>query len=125
MKSPTGSGASIFTTFSRRLGQNGGAVAQRISPAPAFRPVSHGLHHPVLGESRQQEHDKKRQATLAALGIVFGGSRHPVPITPNKVLGTLSLFFWALLIVVTLKYVSFIMGGSEHISTTRLSNMPH
>lgn len=74
----------------------------------------------------QTEQDRKRLATLtlAALGIVygdigtsplysikevFGGSRHPVPITPENVLGILSLFFWSLIIVVTVKYVSFIM----------------
>ncbi|MDR1995323.1 potassium transporter Kup [Azonexus sp.] len=78
----------------------------------------------------QQEHDKKRLATLtlAALGVVFGdigtsplyslkevfdSSHHPVPITPDNVLGTLSLFFWSLLIVVTLKYVSFIMRANN------------
>lgn len=78
----------------------------------------------------QQEHDKKRLATLtlAALGIVygdigtsplysikevFGGAHHPVPITPENVLGILSLFFWSLIIVVTLKYVSFILRADN------------
>ena len=75
------------------------------------------------------EQDKKRMATLtlAALGIVygdigtsplysikevFGGAHHPVPITPENVLGILSLFFWSLIIVVTVKYVSFIMRAN-------------
>ncbi|MGB4065472.1 MAG: potassium transporter Kup [Azonexus sp.] len=74
--------------------------------------------------------DNKRLATLtlAALGIVygdigtsplyaikevFGGAHHPVPITPDNVLGVLSLFLWSLLIVVTLKYVSFIMRANN------------
>ncbi len=74
--------------------------------------------------------DRKHLATLtlAALGIVFGdigtsplyslkevfgGSHHPVPITPDNVLGILSLFFWSLLIVVTLKYVAFIMRADN------------
>lgn len=74
--------------------------------------------------------DKKRLAklTLAALGVVygdigtsplysikevFGGAHHPVPITPDNVLGILSLFFWSLIIVVTLKYVSFIMRANN------------
>ncbi|HEX6735767.1 MAG TPA: KUP/HAK/KT family potassium transporter, partial [Azonexus sp.] len=78
----------------------------------------------------QQQHDKKRLAalTLAALGIVygdigtsplyslkevFGGSHHPVPITPDNVLGVLSLFFWSLLVVVTLKYVAFVMRADN------------
>ena len=74
--------------------------------------------------------DKKRLATLtlAALGVVygdigtsplysikevFGGAHHPVPITPDNVLGILSLFFWSLMIVVTLKYVAFIMRANN------------
>jgi KUP system potassium uptake protein len=77
-----------------------------------------------------QVSDNKRLATLtmAALGIVygdigtsplysikevFGGAHHPVPITPDNVLGILSLFLWSLLIVVTLKYVSFIMRANN------------
>ncbi|MCK6413680.1 MAG: potassium transporter Kup [Azonexus sp.] len=66
--------------------------------------------------------------TLAALGVVygdigtsplyslkevFGGAHHPVPITPDNVLGVLSLFFWTLIIVVTIKYVSFIMRANN------------
>lgn len=77
-----------------------------------------------------QVQDNKRLATLtlAALGIVygdigtsplysikevFGGAHHPVPITPDNVLGILSLFFWSLIIVVTLKYVAFIMRANN------------
>lgn len=66
--------------------------------------------------------------TLAALGIVygdigtsplysikevFGGAHHPVPITPDNVLGILSLFFWSLIVVVTVKYVAFIMRANN------------
>ncbi len=78
----------------------------------------------------QEAQDKKRLATLtlAALGIVygdigtsplyaikevFGSAHHPVPITPESVLGILSLFFWSLIVVVTLKYVSFIMRANN------------
>lgn len=50
---------------------------------------------------------------LYSLKEVFGGSHHPVPITPDNVLGILSLFFWSLLIVVTLKYVAFIMRADN------------
>ena len=77
-----------------------------------------------------QAQDNKRLATLtlAALGIVygdigtsplyaikevFGSAHHPVPITPDNVLGILSLFFWSLIIVVTLKYVAFIMRANN------------
>ena len=50
---------------------------------------------------------------LYALKEVFGGAHNPVPITPNNILGILSLFFWSLMIVVTLKYVSFIMRANN------------
>ena len=45
---------------------------------------------------------------LYALKEVFGSPHHPVPITPEYVLGILSLVFWALMAVVSGKYVSFI-----------------
>ncbi|OHC62017.1 MAG: potassium transporter Kup [Rhodocyclales bacterium GWA2_65_20] len=61
-------------------------------------------------------------SAMAAMGVVFGdigtsplytikevfGGHHPVPITPENVLGILSLVFWALTITVSLKYVLFI-----------------
>lgn len=94
----------------------------------------------------QPEQDKTRLATLtlAALGVVygdigtsplysikevFGGAHHPVPITPDHILGILSLFFWSLIIVVTLKYVAFVMradnkgeGGIISLMTLALQN---
>jgi len=45
---------------------------------------------------------------LYALKEVFGSPHHPVPITPENVLGILSVVFWALMAVVSGKYVSFI-----------------
>ena len=74
--------------------------------------------------------DKQRLGglALAALGVVYGdigtsplytvhevfaGGHHPVPITPDNVLGILSLIFWGLTMVVTVKYVSFIMGADN------------
>ena len=77
-----------------------------------------------------QTQDNKRLATLtlAALGVVygdigtsplyaikevFGGAHHPVPINPDNVLGILSLFFWSLIVVVTLKYVAFIIRANN------------
>ena len=93
-----------------------------------------------------QSQNKGRLATLtlAALGVVYGdigtsplyaikevfaNAHHPVPITPDNVLGILSLFFWSLMIVVTLKYVSFVMradnkgeGGIIALMTLALRN---
>ncbi|HJW01992.1 MAG TPA: potassium transporter Kup [Azospira sp.] len=65
---------------------------------------------------------------LAALGVVYGdigtsplytvhevfaGTHHPVPITPDNILGILSLIFWSLMIVVSIKYVVFIMHADN------------
>ena len=50
---------------------------------------------------------------LYALKEVFGGAHHPVPIDESNVLGILSLVFWALMIVVSLKYVVFIMRANN------------
>jgi KUP system potassium uptake protein len=61
--------------------------------------------------------------TVAALGVVFGdigtsvlyafketlNPEHGVPLSPDTVLGVLSLIFWGLMVVVTLKYVVFVL----------------
>ncbi len=50
---------------------------------------------------------------LYALKEVFSNEHHPVPITPDNVLGILSLVFWALMAVVSGKYVLFIMRADN------------
>ena len=61
--------------------------------------------------------------SLAALGIVYGDigtsplyslrecfyGSHPVALTPNNVLGILSLIFWSLVVVVTVKYHVYVL----------------
>jgi KUP system potassium uptake protein len=49
---------------------------------------------------------------LFALAEAFGGD-HGVPASPANVLGVLSLIFWALMLVVTLKYLTFVMRASN------------
>jgi len=65
----------------------------------------------------------KGALTVAALGVVYGdigtsplyalkeclNPAHGVPLTPGAVLGILSMIFWSLMVVVTLKYVVFIL----------------
>ena len=65
--------------------------------------------------------------TLGAIGVVYGdigtsvlyafkevfASGH-VPITHDNVLGVLSLFFWALTLIVSLKYIVLIMRADNH-----------
>jgi KUP system potassium uptake protein len=69
-----------------------------------------------------------RTMALAALGVVYGdigtsplytlrecfAGHHPLDLTPGNVMGVLSLIFWALIIVVTIKYVFFIMRADNH-----------
>lgn len=64
---------------------------------------------------------------LAALGVVFGdigtsplytlkecfGGAHPLKPTEGNILGVVSLIFWAILIVISLKYVTFIMRADN------------
>lgn len=65
---------------------------------------------------------------LGALGVVFGDigtsplyalhdgfntTHHPIPVSPDNVLGLLSLVVWSLIIVVSLKYVAFIMSADN------------
>ncbi|MEN3112848.1 potassium transporter Kup [Uliginosibacterium paludis] len=67
---------------------------------------------------------------LAALGVVYGDigtsplyalkeafapdSPHALPVTPENVLGVLSLIVWSLLIIVTFKYVSIVLRADNH-----------
>ena len=65
--------------------------------------------------------------TVAAIGVVFGdigtsplyalkeifNGHHPIPVTPDNILGILSLVFWAIMVLVTLKYVLIIMRADN------------
>ena len=50
---------------------------------------------------------------LYALKEVFGGTHHPVPVDAANVLGILSLVFWSLVIIVSVKYIVFIMRADN------------
>ncbi|MBP2229318.1 KUP system potassium uptake protein [Azospirillum agricola] len=65
--------------------------------------------------------------TFGALGVVYGdigtsplytlrecfGGEHGLPLTPANIMGIMSLVFWALVIVVTVKYVIFVMRADN------------
>jgi KUP system potassium uptake protein len=65
--------------------------------------------------------------TLAALGVVYGDigtsplyalrecfdGAHALPVTPSSVLGVLSLFVWSLLLIVSIKYIMFVMRADN------------
>lgn len=68
---------------------------------------------------------------LYAFEVVFSGSVHAVAPTPANVLGVLSMFIWALILIVTLKYVVFIMrfdndgeGGIVALMTLLVNKSP-
>jgi len=72
---------------------------------------------------------RKRLAPLVigAIGVVYGDigtsplytlrqcftGAHHVPLTPENVLGILSVIFWALMLIVTLKYITLIMRADN------------
>jgi KUP system potassium uptake protein len=65
---------------------------------------------------------------LGALGVVYGDigtsplyalrecfhGLHAIPPTPTNIYGVLSLIFWSLIIVVTIKYIVFILRADNH-----------
>ena len=55
---------------------------------------------------------KKKAPSFDDMKEVFAGN-HPIPLNEANVLGSLSLFFWALIVVVSLKYVAFIMRADN------------
>jgi len=76
--------------------------------------------------------DHKKGSTaglvLAAMGVVFGdigtsplyalkecfSPEHGIPFSQDAVLGVLSMVFWAFIVVVSLKYVLFVMRANNH-----------
>ncbi len=50
---------------------------------------------------------------LYTLNVIFTGGVRPVPLNPESILGILSLIFWSLIVVVSVKYVAFIMRADN------------
>jgi KUP system potassium uptake protein len=65
---------------------------------------------------------------LTALGVVYGdigtsplyalreafSGHHAIPLTSTNIFGVLSLIFWALIVVITIKYIVFILRADNH-----------
>src|SRR6478672_5519109 len=78
-------------------------------------------------ESRPATGRRLRLLTLGALGVVYGdigtsplyalrecfGGNHPMAPSPDNVLGILSLIFWSLLLIVTLKYLTIVLRATN------------
>jgi KUP system potassium uptake protein len=95
--------------------EGGGTQGQDPSPATAqeIRPEPHGRRLAVLA--------------LAALGVVYGDigtsplyafrecfhGEYGTQVNPANILGVLSLMFWALILIVSLKYLTFILRADN------------
>jgi len=80
-----------------------------------------------MRESQPPHPDALPNLTLAALGVVFGDigtsplyalrecfhGPHAVPPSHDNVLGVLSLVFWAMFVVVSVKYLGFVMRADN------------
>ena len=65
--------------------------------------------------------------TVGAIGVVFGdigtsplyamkeifNGHHPIPVTPENILGILSMVFWSIMVMVSIKYVAIIMRADN------------
>ena len=79
--------------------------------------------HQAAAQSKSQQ----AALALAALGVVYGdigtsplytmkevfAGIHPIPLVPANILGIVSLILWSLIVVVSIKYVVFIMRADN------------
>jgi KUP system potassium uptake protein len=92
-------------------------AAAASAPLPDVRDPHPGQHH----------HGSILKLTIGAIGIVFGdigtsplyafretfAGHHKLPVDKLHVFGVLSLIFWSMMIVVTLKYVTILMRADN------------
>lgn len=83
-----------------------------------------------VGDQNSQNADGAHLAplTLAALGVVYGDigtsplyairecfhGKYAIAVTPENVLGILSLMFWTLVMIVSFKYLAFVLRADNH-----------
>ena len=103
------------------------ASSPKLQPSPSSRSLGGGVpavhHGPPIRDRRDL-----LKISLGALGVVYGdigtsplyslkecfASAHAVAATPENIYGVLSLFFWALTLVVVFKYLSFILRADNN-----------
>ncbi len=92
-------------------------MAANVTDTPAHEPV----------RSRRHRTEPLSALSLAALGVVFGdigtsplyafqqcfSGEFPAAVTPANILGILSLIFWALVVIVCVKYVTFLLRADH------------
>jgi KUP system potassium uptake protein len=84
-------------------------------------------HLGTTHQPRSQSHGDLVKLSLGALGVVYGdigtsplyamkecfAAPHGTAVTEHNVLGVLSLFFWALTLVIVVKYLTFVMRADN------------
>ena len=100
------------------------ALALRASPSAAWQMASGVAHADEESEGHSHVGQKATlKLVVGAVGIVFGdigtsplyafkeafGGAHALPLSEANVLGVLSLIFWAVMLIVSVKYVSFVL----------------
>jgi KUP system potassium uptake protein len=106
------------------------AGVARPRPPPASRPGTRENAGALTTKARERTSIGAGAAlTIGALGVVFGDigtsplysvqtvflrdADRPVPIEPDAIYGVISLVFWAITLIVTIKYVALIMRADN------------
>ncbi|HTJ81086.1 MAG TPA: potassium transporter Kup [Polyangiaceae bacterium] len=102
--------------------------ASQPAPKRSSPPAAHGAHESSgAGHGHGHADANLKKLAFAALGVVYGDigtsplyalkecvhGTHAVAPTHDNVLGLLSLMFWSVTLVVTIKYLSFIMRADN------------
>lgn len=123
------------TQDAERRGAEEGQPATGVLNAPNGHRFAHDPHDPQNGNGK---HGHKGHSTprgkyllylaMGALGVVYGDigtsplyafresfhHTYGLDVTPENVLGILSLIFWALVIIISIKYLIFVMRADNH-----------
>jgi KUP system potassium uptake protein len=93
------------------------------TPVPPTQDADHGRTHETSAGGRYL-----LLLALTALGVVYGdigtsplyalrecfSGLHAIDPTPANIFGVLSLIFWALIVIITIKYIVFILRADNH-----------
>ena len=96
----------------------------------ASKKDSVSAHHAQEGETGVHKDSKKKgfaKLSLATLGVVFGDigtsplyairecfhGEYGIPVTHGNIWGVISIMFWALVLIVTVKYMTFILRADN------------
>ena len=98
------------------------APSPSLSPSPSSSSLTESL-----GTDTGAKHGRSWAVLVAALGVVYGdigtsplyafreavGGEHGVGVTPDAVYGVLSMIFWAITLVVSIKYVMLVLRADN------------